>query len=461
MDIEEKEKYVIDKIKQKYDIKDPEIAKILLVKCEGVFKTNIGYEFLNDLETILKNPNNKNKSKNFNSKTKKQLEVNKNKINKIKKNTIIGLICIFLSIFFINITFIIYNNMNYSMTSKEKINYNIANSNYKKIKDFKLSADLNYYSIASKYHDNNYDFDHIRKNRIIDAEMDNDYVYSRSMFLSSSLLFELIKDQYPQKYHVVYNQLIDLHKEEIYNSYLTTESGQVKNNYLTKPLERKIEVSENIKELEKYLNNKTLNTNKSFIININNYIPYDKIYNINLGILYDENMEIKYIGEFKDNEANGYGIAWYSIDNKNYYSSGEFENGKIKNTKQYNKISKPINLDSHSLDNFCFKGDFKSITYKEGVLNINDGINQVKEEQQKKEENISKAKSEVNNLVNKILSKSPNINKINWNKNPTINGNYYYFSCDVEFDNYIKREGTIIVKEEFGVFKADRLQLKD
>ncbi len=88
-------------------------------------------------------------------------------------------------------------------------------------------------------------------------------------------------------------------------------------------------------------------------------------------------------------------MTWYSIDNKNYYSSGEFENGKIKNTKQCNKIGKPINLASHSLDNFCFKGDFKTIRYKE--------------------ENISKAKNEANNLVNKILSKYPNINKINWN----------------------------------------------
>lgn len=86
---------------------------------------------------------------------------------------------------------------------------------------------------------------------------------------------------------------------------------------------------------------------------------------------------------------------------------------------------------------------------------------EVKEDYSKKEENISKAKIEASNYVNKILSKSSNVNKINWDKTPTISGDSYYFSCEVEFDNYTKREGTIIIKEEFGVFKAYRLQLKD
>ena len=74
MNIEEKEKYVIDKIKQKYDITDPEIAKMLLFKCEGVFKTDVGNEFLNDLEIILKNPNKNVKNNDF-SKEYKMLSI--------------------------------------------------------------------------------------------------------------------------------------------------------------------------------------------------------------------------------------------------------------------------------------------------------------------------------------------------------------------------------------------------
>ena len=63
MNIEEKEKYVIDKIKQKYDIKAPEIAKMLLVKCEGAFKTNVGKNFIYELQQILETKQNNKKEK--------------------------------------------------------------------------------------------------------------------------------------------------------------------------------------------------------------------------------------------------------------------------------------------------------------------------------------------------------------------------------------------------------------
>ena len=86
---------------------------------------------------------------------------------------------------------------------------------------------------------------------------------------------------------------------------------------------------------------------------------------------------------------------------------------------------------------------------------------EVKEDYPKNDENISKAKIEASNYVNKILSKSSNVNRIDWDETPTISGDSYYFPCEVEFDNYTKREGTIIIKEEFGVFEAYRLQLED
>lgn len=79
---------LVKNIKKKYDINDKRVAKYLLEKCVDSFRTVIGYEFLNELRSIVENEDNvKSSYKILNEKSQNE-ENNIHNNKKIKSNNI-------------------------------------------------------------------------------------------------------------------------------------------------------------------------------------------------------------------------------------------------------------------------------------------------------------------------------------------------------------------------------------
>lgn len=77
------------------------------------------------------------------------------------------------------------------------------------------------------------------------------------------------------------------------------------------------------------------------------------------------------------------------------------------------------------------------------------------------ERDRSKAETAVEEYFNMLAEKQSSITNISWLTYPDVSGNYYYFSCKVEYSD-LKREGTLTVKKESdGTFKATGLEFDD
>ena len=83
---------------------------------------------------------------------------------------------------------------------------------------------------------------------------------------------------------------------------------------------------------------------------------------------------------------------------------------------------------------------------------------QIKEDEEKDK---SQASAAVETYLNNLYRKQSSIRNISWINIPDISGNYYYFSCTVEYTG-LKREGIVTVKKNSdGTFKATGLEFND
>ena len=178
--------------------------------------------------------------KNAEEKRKAELKAEEEKAEKKKKQitrAVVGAIVLMVVICILSVAI---HNIKYGLSDEEKAQYFIARNNYEKIETFVSSVSHDYWSFANEtYYDDNYDYNHDRENRLSDAEKNADYLYLRGMQLASSLLYDTIKNQYPQKYHAAYNQLSNLKKGDVYNNYLVTETMYVKNNSASNIMDRR------------------------------------------------------------------------------------------------------------------------------------------------------------------------------------------------------------------------------
>lgn len=78
-----------------------------------------------------------------------------------------------------------------------------------------MVSGLQFSEIAYDYYDRNSNYLQERKDRMSEVEKDEDYLYARGIYLASSLLYDLIKDQYPEKYRGIYTRLVRLRKSEV------------------------------------------------------------------------------------------------------------------------------------------------------------------------------------------------------------------------------------------------------
>lgn len=397
--------------------------------------------------------------KNAEEKRKAELKAEKEKAEKKKKQITAAVVGAIVLVVVIAILSAVIHNIKYGLSDEEKAQYFIAQNNYEKIERFVSGVSHDYWSFANEtYYDDNYDYNHDRKNRLSDAEKNADYLYLRGMQLASSLLYDTIKNQYPQKYHASYNQLISLKKGDVYNDYLVTETMYVKNNSASNMMDRRKGIDEAMQIMEEYMSNETLNPSKVELANAD--MPeadYSKVYGINLGVLFYDDGSIRYIGEVKDGRASGYGIAWYSSENDNgTCCDGQFVDGKFDSGESFGVDGNSIN--ASELKDISFEGDFVMV---QGLSNSKSSEQVAQQTKDDEARDKSKACAAVETYLNDLYKKQSSITNITWINIPEVVGNYYYFSCTVEYSD-LKRKGTVTVKKNSdGTFKATGLEFDD
>lgn len=354
--------------------------------------------------------------------------------------------------------FVTYN-IKYGLSDEEKVQYDIAQSNDNKIKSYVKELKYEFFNIASDYmeiNDNSYE----RKDRMSEAEKDVDFLYSRGLYMTAPMLYDLVEDQYPEKYRSIYVQLVKMRKGEIYTDILANETRYIRHSSASDLADKQDEINEAIEIAEKYMNKDVLNPAKFKVPNVDIPNPdYSKVYGINLGILFYEDGNIRYIGEISDGKANGFGKCWYSEnDGEVSWAEGIFEDGIFKVGDkcfdvQGNKVS------ASEVSDIVIAGDFEIV---QGVNNATSSKSVVEQNKNNEEQDKLKAQAAVENYINDVLAKQSSITNITWITIPDIStdGEYYFFSCTVNYGD-LEREGTITVEKNDGILKATGLEFKD
>ena len=359
----------------------------------------------------------------------------------------------------IGVVYTVTYNIKYGLSDEEKIQYNIAQKNDSKIEGFVIGLGNEFYSNAYEYNYDNYSYSYERKNRMSEAEKNEDFLYARGIYLASSLLYDLIEDQYPEKYRSIYAQLVKLRKGDVYNDILVDETMYVRNSSAFNLLDRRDGIDKAIDIMESYMNKDILNPTKVEIVNTDMSTPdYSKVYGINLGILFYEDGNIKYVGEVSNRQANGYGKSWYSVEDgggtccEGIFKNGIFEKGDNCYDTKGNKTS------ASELSNMVIAGDFEMV---QGLSNTASSKSAAQQNANNEEQDRLKAQATVTDYLNMLEKKQSSITNITWINIPDVSGNYYFFSCTVEFGD-LKREGIVTVeKKEDGTFKATGLDFND
>ncbi len=394
--------------------------------------------------------------KNAEEKRKAELKAEEEKAEKKKKQITAAVVGAIVLVVVIGILSTVIHNIKYGLSDEEKAQYLTAQNNYEKIETFVSGVSHDYWNLAREnYFDD--DFENT-ENRLSDAEKNADYLYLRGLDLASSLLYETIKSQYPDKYHEAYNHLISLKKGDIYNDYQVTETMYVKNYSASNMMDKREGIDNAIENMEVYMSNETLNPSKVKLVHAD--MPeaeYSKVYGINLGVLFYDDGNIRYIGEVKDGKASGYGIAWYPCENDNRTCcDGKFVDGLFNSGEAYDTDGNSIT--ASELKDISFEGEFVMV---QGLSNSKTSEQVAQQTKNDEERDMAKACAAVKTYLNDLDKKQSSITNITWINIPDVVGNYYYFSCTVEYSD-LKRKGTVTVKKNSdGTFKATGLEFDD
>ena len=385
-------------------------------------------------------------------KRKEELKIKQEKERKKKKALLV--ISAIAVVIIISIVCDVTYNIKYGLSGEEKVQYNIAQSNDYKIESYVMELGHDFIHIANDYCDDD-SYSYEGKNRMNEAEKNADYLYARGIYLAAPLLYDLIEEQYPEKYRSVYAQLTKLRKGDVYNDILVKEQWiedrSVSNQYYR--------INSAIDELEAYMDNDTLNPAKVEIVNADMPIPdYSKVYGINLGILYYEDGNIRYVGEVSNGQANGYGKSWYSENDggklccEGIFEDGIFKSGDCCYDIEGNEIS------PNELSNIVIAGDFEMV---QGLNNTTSSKSVAQQNANNEEQNKSKAQAAAKNYLELVANKYSSITNITWINIPHVSGDYYYFSCTIEYGD-LKRKGTVTVqKNSDGTFEVTGLEFDD
>lgn len=296
------------------------------------------------------------------SEKRKEQQKKEQEREKRKRKTIrISAICAIVLAIIIGTVCAVTYNIKYGLSDEEKVQYDIAQSNDFKIQGYVMELEHEFFDIAIGYMEK-YDDSYERENRMSEAEKNEDFLYARGIYMAAPMLYDLIEDQYPEKYRNTYVQLIKMRKGEVYTDILANETRYIINSNASDLADRQDKIKEAINITEEYMDKDVLDPAKIEIPNVDIPNPdYSKVYGINLGILFYEDGNIRYIGETTDGKANGFGKCWYlENDGGKSWCEGIFEDGIFKSgdncfDAQGNRIS------ASELSNVEIAGDFKIV----------------------------------------------------------------------------------------------------
>ena len=179
----------------------------------------------------------------------------------------------------------------YGLSKEDQRKYEIAQQNYDDLKSFYLSLNWNY------------------------SESDE----MKDVYLECSELYNLLINKYPDKYRELYKNIAYLQKKRI-----------IVENVFEEDIDDEMAIEDEIRRLEKYLNRDALNVDKIEYketpnISIDSYSTKHK-----MGIVFFDDGQIRYIGEYENDLANGYGVLWEETENgRDIKYEGQFVDGKI------------------------------------------------------------------------------------------------------------------------------------
>lgn len=209
----------------------------------------------------------------------------------------------------------------YGLSKEDQQKYEVAQQNYKDIKLFCLGLMGDYIDKAENY---------LNKTDVDINERKQEYIESRDLYLESAGVYGLIDNKYPEKYQDLYRNLANLRRREIV-CYVDIMSGQYTNNTSAQySWDDKNAIEDEIQHLERYLDKDALNPNKIEynvipLVDVNSYTVERK-----MGITFFDDGQIRYIGEYENDLANGYGVLWGKTENgREIKYEGQFKDGRF------------------------------------------------------------------------------------------------------------------------------------
>lgn len=372
---------------------------------------------------------------------------------KSKNITMAVVSCVVIAIAAIIIALII-NNVKYGLSKEDAAKYELAQSNYHKIEFFIMCLGNEYSDVAIDYNDTTYS----GKNRMSDAEKDKEYLYKRGIYEGSTLLYDLIKGQYPQKYQSTYEKLIKAQTGDVFNNIELTERLYVMNAHNNDSyFDKREAINEAIDELENYMDKTVFNPEKvEYSAPSMPSVDYSKVYGISLGIIFYDDGNIMYIGEIKNGLPHGYGEAFYHPDeHADTMANGNFEDGKFVSGDHYG-LDGNMN-DIADIQKFEFSGQCVMVS---GLANSISSETVANKNKSDEEADKKKASACVEDYLQKVCDKENGTVSVEWFDIPTIIGSYYSYSGTFTMSDGSTRKGTIIVeKNSDGTFSPVRIDL--
>lgn len=338
----------------------------------------------------------------------------------------------------------------YSLHGEEKKQYDIQISNYKKINEVLEDRELKFSDVASGYKDE-YD----APSRLGTALTDDSYLYIRGYYLATPFLYEKIKNKFPVKYRSTCETISKLKKAQTYYNCIAVEGLYVDSykSVVSSYFDTEKEIEEKIKNNEVYLYEEVLNTEK---VSLDKY-DFDKtekmkekVYGLNLGILFYSDGAIKYIGEYSNGKANGYGYSWYSTeDGGGEFAKGEFSDGYLDEAEShYDKNGNTNNI--NDAKKVAFSGDFVKI---EG---FEDSVSSV-EMANLTEDDMYNARAACASYLVDLENMHSSITGTDIIGDPVVDGCYFYFTCSVRDGNMDRTGKVTVMKKNDGSFKVNGL----
>lgn len=370
------------------------------------------------------------------------------------RNLIIVVILIISSVILAIIIGTIVNNVKYRLTKEDFVKYEIAQQNYDKIECFIIGLSNDFDDICREYQDTTYS----GINHFSDAEKNKDYLYKRGIYEGSSLLYDIITSQYPDKYKATYEKLVKVHKGDIFNNVNLHEQLYVMNSYSNDSYhDNSLEIDEAITTLEKYMDKTVFNPAKvKYTAPTMPNEDYSKVYGISLGIIFYDDGNIMYIGEIKDGLPHGFGEAFYSHDESgDMMAEGQFENGVFISGNHYDKEGNTNDISE--VQKYSFDGNCVMVSGLNNTSSNEYIANKNKNDADRDKELASVC---ARDYLQDICNKKNGTDSVQWIDIPTISGPYYSYSVTVTMSDGTKREGTCIVEKNYdGTFSPVEIDL--